>query len=214
MERIFRLAHNLFSLKTEAGGLRKKLPDVAACEYFDHIMSEYGVENMLQIQEKVAEKIFVPYLPATALNKLVFYFALHVLMEPYRRSLVDSFDTSSWHRARCPFCGNKAGLSHLQDNGRRRLICHFCWTEWDYPRVKCFNCEKEANEYAVFEVDGYDTRVDYCGFCKGYIKTVIYEQSEEPYVIWDLKTVSLDDWAVSKGYKKMTPSLVGIDFTK
>ncbi len=214
MERLLKFAQNLFTLKTESGTYREELPPVSVSKYFDYVLSQYDAKSILQLQKKVAEKINDLGFPDTASKKLISYAAVHILMEPYRRSLVDSFDMSSWQKSSCPFCGNRAGLSHLQDNGRRKLICYFCWTEWDYPRAKCFNCQKEVNEYALFELSKSEARVDYCKSCNSYIKTVIYEYSEEPYVIWDLKSVSLDEWAISKGYKKPTPSLIGIDFTK
>ncbi|GAB4435375.1 MAG: hypothetical protein OHK0040_06540 [bacterium] len=214
MERIYKIARNINLLKIKYGLNPVKVEGVKPKECFDYVFTKYDANDIIAIQDKLKKEIETEAIEGIEANKLAFYAAVHATIEPYRKGFLESFNTSNWQRPECPFCGRKAGLSQIGENGKRRLICHFCWTEWEYPRIKCFNCEKEASEYALFEVDRHEIRVDYCNSCKNYVKTVFFEFSDEPYVIWDLKTLSLDDWAISKGYKKPTPSLVGIDFTK
>lgn len=214
MERIYKIARNINRLKINYGLNPVKVKDIKPKDGLDYVLTKYNADDIIAIQERIQREVETVLLEGIEANKLTFYAAVHAITEPFRKGFLASFNTSNWQKSECPFCGRKAGLSHLCDDGKRKLICHFCWTEWEYPRLKCFNCEKDASEYALFEVDGYEIRVDYCNSCKNYVKTVFFEFSEEPYVIWDLKTLSLDDWAISKGYKKPTPSLVGIDFTK
>lgn len=214
MERIYKIAINLHKLKFTYGLKPIKVSGVNPTKYFDYIFTKYNLNDVLEVQEKVKEEIETAFLKGVEANKLIFYAAIHLVLEPYRKGFLQSFDTGSWQRSECPFCGSRAGIAHIADNGKRKLICHFCWTEWEYPRLKCFNCGSDHTEYALFEVDRHEVRIDYCDVCNNYVKTVSFEFSEDPFVVWDLKTLTLDDWAAEKGYKKPTPSLIGIDFKK
>jgi len=214
MQRVFKIAENIYKIKLTYGLKPKPLKCAKPTECFDAVLSSFELDDLLALQEAVSKEIGATMLEGSDVNKITFFAAVHAMIEPYRVDFVNSFSTQNWQKSRCPFCGSKAGLGNIKDTGVRKLICHFCWTEWEYPRTKCFDCGEEILNYSLFEVSGRDVRVDFCESCKSYLKTVIFEHSEEPYVLWDLKTLSLDDWAASKGYKKPTPSLVGIDFTK
>lgn len=214
MQRIYKIAEKIYKIKQKYGLKSKQLSCIKPSKCFDIALSSYNLDELLSLQNEISQDLNLQTFEGSDGKKITFFAAVHALTEPYRSHFIKSFDINNWQKCECPFCGSKAGLSIISDSGARKIICHLCWTEWSYPRLKCFNCEQETSEYALFEISERDVRVDFCNSCKSYIKTLVFENSDEPYVLWDLKTVSLDGWAVSKGYKKPTPSLVGIDFTK
>lgn len=214
MERVLKIAKSINHFKTTSGLKPKPLPVASYGNYFETVLREHTIDEHLQLQEMVAKEVEQLGFDSSELRNFVFYSAVQILMEPYRQSFLKTFDNNSWKREVCPFCGSNAGVARLTADGTRKLVCYLCWTEWDYPRIKCFFCGKDSSGYALFEVDNKEVRVDYCDSCKMYIKTFIFDHSEDPYPIWDLKTLQLDNWAKEKGYTKPTPTLVGIDFSK
>ena len=79
-----------------------------------------------------------------------------------------------WLQGFCPICGSAPILSILADEGRRRLVCSFCWHLWSAKRVHCPYCESSQTKdlhYFYYEEEK-DTRVDLCDNCKKYIKTI------------------------------------------
>ena len=79
-----------------------------------------------------------------------------------------------WLQGYCPICGNAPILSLLEDEGRRKLVCSFCWHLWPAKRVHCPYCDSSQNKdlHYFYSEDEEDTRVDVCDNCKKYIKTV------------------------------------------
>ena len=79
-----------------------------------------------------------------------------------------------WLQGYCPICGNAPILSILEDEGRRKLVCSFCWHLWPAKRVHCPYCDSSQNKdlHYFYSEDEEDTRVDVCDNCKKYIKTV------------------------------------------
>lgn len=144
-------------------------------------------------------------------GRLVDFVACQMMFEPYRKKFTIVFDDEQWLKSRCPFCGNSAGLAYFEDDGMRKLVCHFCWTDWKYPRGVCAFCEQESDQYSVFEVEDTDVRLDQCESCKQFLKTSISGRPES-FVGFDIKTIFLDEWAHGNGLKKPGPSLIGIHF--
>lgn len=82
--------------------------------------------------------------------------------------------TDPWQQGYCPVCGSAAILSLLEDEGRRKLVCSFCWHLWPAKRVQCAYCDSSGSEdlhYFYSEAEK-DTRVDLCDKCQKYIKTI------------------------------------------
>ena len=144
-------------------------------------------------------------------GQLVDFVSCQMMVEPYRKKFARDFVQDQWLKSRCPFCGNSAGLAYFEEEGMRKLVCHFCWTDWKYPRGVCAFCEHESDQYSLFEVDDRDVRLDQCESCKQYLKTNI---SGMPASLagFDIKTLFLDEWAHGKGLKRPGPSLIGIQF--
>ena len=80
----------------------------------------------------------------------------------------------SQHHGTCPVCGSAPILSLLEDEGRRKLVCSFCWYLWPAKRVQCPYCDGSGSDdmhYFYSEAEK-DTRVDLCDICQKYIKTI------------------------------------------
>lgn len=79
-----------------------------------------------------------------------------------------------WGKGYCPVCGSPPGLSFFGDNGERFFHCSFCWHAWPTRRIFCPFCENtdgQTQHYFFSESEkGY--RVDVCGRCNKYVKTV------------------------------------------
>jgi formate dehydrogenase maturation protein FdhE len=144
-------------------------------------------------------------------TRLVDFVACQMVVEPYRKKFALEFEQDRWLKNCCPFCGNSAGLAYFEEEGMRKLVCHFCWTDWKYARGVCAFCDHESDEYSLFEVDDTDVRLDKCENCNQYLKTSI-SGVPESFAGFDIKTLFLDEWAQGKGLKKPGPSLIGIHF--
>ena len=79
-----------------------------------------------------------------------------------------------WMQGYCPVCGNAPTLSILEDDGRRRLVCGFCWHSWSARRVHCpyCDCSSDKDLHYFFGETEKDSRVDLCDNCNKYIKTI------------------------------------------
>ena len=82
--------------------------------------------------------------------------------------------TNPWQQGYCPVCGSAPILSLLEDEGRRKLVCSYCWHLWPAKRVQCPYCDGSGSDdlhYFYSEAEN-DTRVDLCDRCQKYIKTI------------------------------------------
>ena len=79
-----------------------------------------------------------------------------------------------WLQGYCPICGNAPILSILEDKGRRKLVCSFCWHLWSAKRVHCPYCDSSQNKdlHYFYSDEEKHVRVDLCDRCKKYIKTL------------------------------------------
>ena len=78
-----------------------------------------------------------------------------------------------WLQGYCPICGSAPILSILENEGRRALVCSFCWHSWSAKRLYCPYCDSSQNKdlHYFYSEEEKDSRVDVCDNCKKYIKT-------------------------------------------
>jgi len=113
-------------------------------------------------------------------------------------------DLSGWEKGYCPVCGNFPGLAVLDQDGRRRLHCSFCWTAWPAKRIFCPYCEKTGgkNFHTFYSEQEKDLRVEVCDDCRKYLKTVDTRATER--IIYppmeQIASLHLDINARQKGY--------------
>lgn len=179
--------------------------------YLDVLFQGGEPELPESLKRMVAGRLAPLFKNSSDIGQLVDFVAYQVMLEPCRRAFAAKFEQDQWLQSRCPFCGSSAGLAYLEEEGARKLVCHFCWTEWQYPRGTCSFCERESDQYALFEVDDQDVRLDQCNNCNYYLKTSISGRPES-LARFDIKTFFLDEWAHEKGLTKPGPSLIGIHF--
>jgi FdhE protein len=119
-----------------------------------------------------------------------------------------------WQQGYCPICGNPPVLSILEDEGKRSLICSFCWHAWPVKRGVCPFCDRHDSKSLgyFFSEEENEYRVYTCDNCKKYIKTIdttkidrlIYPPLEQ------VVTLHLDIQADQKGFESGLMSLMSV----
>lgn len=123
-------------------------------------------------------------------------------------------DAHSGHGV-CPVCGSAPLIARLDGKeGARRCTCSFCQTDYRARRLDCLYCgEDDHNKLGYFKAEeepGF--RVELCGTCQLYIKTVDFRDLDRPSLpmLDDLESLPLDMLARERGYQR--PTLSGWGF--
>lgn len=115
---------------------------------------------------------------------------------------------AGWRNGYCPACGSWPALAEVA-GGHRVLRCSFCAAAWELDSYSCIYCGESgeafvtaAPEDAGGELLRTDRRVEVCGACAGYLKTIdLAALSPFPLLaIADLETMDLDAAAMERGY--------------
>jgi FdhE protein len=125
------------------------------------------------------EAIFENIILEFEIDKQALGFITYNSLKPSLSSCADQLASylskdEPWLKGYCPICGSPPILSILEEEGARRLICGFCWHEWAAKRVFCPFCENRDHttlQY-FYSDEEIEFRVDICGNCKKYIKTL------------------------------------------
>jgi len=141
----------------------------------------------------VAELAVGPY--AYALQRTVFNSedeALHTALH-------------EWTHGYCPACGSWPALAEVVSS-HRLLRCSFCAAAWEMSNYACVYCAEEGEAFvtAAPDQERIDRRLEVCGNCAGYLKTVdLSSVSPFPLVaIADLETMDLDAAAMEHNYSR------------
>lgn len=137
---------------------------------------------------------------------LVAYHSLRPAIVAVARSLCDQKKVpASWRRGICPVCGSFPAISFLEEEGRRTLVCGFCWHEWDYRRVACPFCQTtdSKNLRYFYDENEPESRADLCDACRRYLITVDTRKTERAIYppLEVLTTLHLDIKAQDLGFK-------------
>jgi len=110
-----------------------------------------------------------------------------------------------WSRGFCAVCGSWPALAEFVD-GRRVLRCSFCAAAWEMNDYGCIYCGDGSEQFvtAAPDEERKDRRVEVCGACQGYLKTVdAAALSPFPLLaIYDMETMDLDLAAMEHGYSR------------
>jgi FdhE protein len=117
-----------------------------------------------------------------------------------------------WDRGYCPFCGSWPAFIEARDR-THTLRCSYCALGWSLHSHRCVYCANGGENFvaAAPDVSRPQRRVELCGKCSGYTK-VIDVQEPTPFpllAIADLATISLDEGAMTRGYRR--PELFDLD---
>ena len=136
-------------------------------------------------------------------------FVVHSALRPFLRAYADALsgfvDVNAWYRAQCPICGGEPDVAALEKrNGRRRLMCSRCDTEWLYHRLSCPFCgNDDPKGLAFFPSEDKVHRLTVCERCRRYLKTVDFRETpeERPLAAERVLTAGMDVAAQEAGYQ-------------
>jgi FdhE protein len=112
----------------------------------------------------------------------------------------------AWSEGYCPVCGAWPLLAEARGLERaRRLRCSRCAADWATSWLRCAYCgtSDHARLGALVAEGAPDTRrIETCGVCGGYLKTITTLAATAPddLGLLDLTTVELDVAATTAGY--------------
>jgi FdhE protein len=113
----------------------------------------------------------------------------------------------AWDHGYCPACGSWPALAEVAAS-HRVLRCSFCAFAWELPAYRCIYCGDAGESFvtAAPDEERKGRRLEVCGRCGGYLKTVdVAALSPFPLLaISDLETMDLDAAAMEHGYARPT----------
>jgi hypothetical protein len=125
---------------------------------------------------------------------------------PGADALVGALET--WNHGYCPACGSWPALAEVA-RGHRTLRCSFCAAAWELKSYACVYCGESGEAFvtAAPDEERKDRRVEICGACGAYLKTLdVSRLSPFPLLaIADLETMDLD--AAAMGHNYVRPPL-------
>ena len=126
-----------------------------------------------------------------------------VLLTPADPTLAAAL--ANWGHGYCPACGSWPALAEIHES-HRVLRCSFCAHAWELKTFSCVYCGAGGDRFVTFagSASRPDRRVEICGGCGSYLKTVdVEELSPFPLLaVADLETMELDMLAMEKGYRR------------
>lgn len=119
----------------------------------------------------------------------------------------------------CPNCGGLPQVSSfgLSDEALvtapRSLVCSRCAESWAYPRMVCAGCGNDDTSRLPIYSDHErfaSLRLDACEACHTYLVTVDCPKDRDAVpVVDELVALPLDLYARERGFRKITPNLMG-----
>jgi FdhE protein len=111
----------------------------------------------------------------------------------------------AWNHGHCAVCGSWPALAEVAD-GHRVLRCSFCAAGWELNEYCCIYCGEQGEPFvtAAPDEERKDRRLEICGSCQGYLKTIdVAGISPFPLVaITDMESMDLDLAAMEHGYSR------------
>ena len=137
---------------------------------------------------------------------------VHALQRTLLAQASDDALTSAlaqWSHGYCAACGSWPALAEVvfhSGGGHRTLRCSFCASAWELPTYACVYCAHTGPDFvtAAPNEERKDRRVEVCGACGGYLKTLdVPTLSPFPLLsISDIETTDLDVAAMEHGYQR------------
>jgi FdhE protein len=135
---------------------------------------------------------------------------IHLASLPLLRSAARALQQQlplHWPHGYCPVCAAWPVLAERRGLDRsRRLRCGRCAGEWEVEWLTCTFCgERDHRQLGSLVLDdGELFKVETCGSCQGYLKSVATLQVIPAFelLLRDLETVELDLVALDRGYHR------------
>ena len=149
-------------------------------------------------------------------------FLSHAVLRPYAEAMVHAGVELDRQRTpgsgRCPACGAPPSISFRKsmassDGAARFLGCGLCGTEWQTNRIRCPSCgETDPQRLPGWQSETLPAaRVEACETCRRYVKSVdLTLDARAVPEVDELRSLSLDLWAVERGYVRLEPGLAGL----
>ena len=146
----------------------------------------------------------------------------HAVLRAYAEALVHTGVQLDRPRTpgsgRCPACGAPPSISFRKsmassDGAARFLGCGLCGTEWQTNRVRCPSCgETDPQKLPGWQSETHPAaRVEACETCQRYVKSVdLTLDARAVPEVDELRSLSMDLWAVERGYVRLEPGLAGL----
>jgi FdhE protein len=135
------------------------------------------------------------------------------LLQALRRRFGAAVDPA-WSEGICPICGDWPLLAEQRGLERaRRLRCGRCGGDWAQPGIRCPYCDATghaARSALVSEQDGESRKVEVCGQCHGYLKSVstLRPWAGDEVPLADMATVDLDLVALERDFERPAPRVL------
>jgi FdhE protein len=135
------------------------------------------------------------------------YHAIRPSLVAWSRKLaVDPGASTDWDQGICPICGSPPAMALLGAEGRRILVCGFCWHQWPDRRSRCPFCRTSDHSKLryFFDESEPECRVDLCDNCRRYLKTIDTRKTDRAVYppLEALTTLHLDMSAQDMGFSK------------
>ncbi|HZX41651.1 MAG TPA: formate dehydrogenase accessory protein FdhE, partial [Myxococcaceae bacterium] len=149
-------------------------------------------------------------------------FLSHAVLRAYAEALVNVGVMLDRPRepgsGRCPACGAPPSISFRRelpgsDGAARFLGCGLCGTEWQTNRIRCPSCgETDPERLPGWQSETHPAaRVEACETCHRYVKSVdLSLDARAVPEVDELRSLSLDLWAIERGYVRLEPGLAGL----
>jgi formate dehydrogenase accessory protein FdhE len=149
-------------------------------------------------------------------------FLSHAVLRPYAEAMVHAGVELDRQRTpgsgRCPACGAPPSISFRKsmassDGAARFLGCGLCGSEWQTNRIRCPSCgETDPQLLPGWQSETHPAaRVEACETCHRYVKSVdLTLDARAVPEVDELRSLSLDLWAVERGYVRLEPGLAGV----
>ena len=158
--------------------------------------------------EQVSEKCSVD----SGTLRLLLLASVKPFVEAQAEKLAARRSATAWKYGFCPVCGAHPLLAELRgDEGARWLVCSFCAVQWPFRRIACPYCGNQDHTSLHYFLADDDSayRIDVCGKCKQYVKTVDTRKLDGAMVspVDAVATLHLDIAAREKGFRRPRASL-------
>ena len=133
------------------------------------------------------------------------------------RQLLESRMPIYWPQGYCPVCAAWPVLAERRGLDRsRRLRCGRCAAEWEVQWLYCIYCGERDHQRLgslIPENGGERLKVETCGTCRGYLKSIATLQGFPPLelLLQDLETLELDLVALNRSYARPVKSGFTLD---